>query len=113
MGRSVQTNLHANRVTMGTCETTCINSIFIVTMLYAIISEVKNQHDFTKKRNKKMLIQQIKEGWNGWSEDDPNLGRCVHRAVDSELCRSYVDHCVKEVLARDSNFKIHRILVLG
>ena len=44
-----------------------------------------------------MLIKQIKDGWNGWSDEDDELGHCEHKAVDAALCQSYIDHCTQEL----------------
>ena len=58
--------------------------------------EVKNRYDFTKKRNMKTLIQQVKQGWNGHTWNDEDIGVRVHKPVTGEMCSKFFDHCIKD-----------------
>ena len=59
--------------------------------------EVKNRYDFTNKRSMKTLIQQVKEGWNGHTWNDEDIGVRVHKPVTGEMCSKFFDHCIKEL----------------
>merc|ERR1711951_97230 len=64
---------------------------------FIICYEVKNRYDFTKKRNVKTLIQQVKEGWDGHTWYDNDLGNRVHKPVTADLCKKFINHCIKEL----------------
>ena len=45
----------------------------------------------------KTLIQQVKEGWNGHTWNDEDIGVRVHNPVTGEMCSKFFDHCIKEL----------------
>ena len=58
---------------------------------------MKDRYDFTHTRNITTLIDHIKAGWNGclWHDDD--IGECVHKPVDSQMCQNFIRHCKQEL----------------
>ena len=59
--------------------------------------EVKDRYDFTQTRNISTLIAHIKAGWNGCSWQDDDIGECVHKPVDRQMCQNFIRHCVQEL----------------
>ena len=78
---------------MGLRKTLCMYFLFVIRKLI----EVKERYDFTVKRSVKMLIKQVKQGLNGhtWSDDD--LGEREHKPATAELCQKYINHCIREL----------------
>ncbi len=71
--------------------------VTLLSILFSIHPEVKNMYDFGKKRTVKTLIKQVKQGWDGHVWTDEDIGDREHKPVTAQMCKSYIDHCVKEL----------------
>lgn len=71
--------------------------IFCINLTCIDRFEVKDRYDFTHTRNIATLIDHIKAGWNGCSWHDDDIGECIHKPVDSQMCQNFIRHCKQEL----------------